>query len=153
MSDFNQIILIGHLCFKPDLSYTPKGTAYAKTRIAANYTAVKADGSKFDDTLFIDLVAWAKLAETISTYLDKGSRVMIQGRLRLEKWQTKDGQARSKHLIQISKCIFLSKSNEAKIDAIDEARNDPGQEPKPPEGTPPISDSQDEPPIGEEIPF
>jgi single-strand DNA-binding protein len=120
MSDYNQVILIGHLCFKPDLSYTPTGTAYAKTRIATNFTALKKDGKKYDDTMFIDCVAWAKLAETIASHLDKGSRVMIQGRIKYDKWTTKDGQARSKHAVQVSKVIFLGKSDIQKIDEIDE---------------------------------
>ena len=149
MSDYNQVILIGHLCFKPDLSYTPTGTAYAKTRIATNYTAIKKDGTKFEDSMFIDIVAWAKTAEVIALHLDKGSRVMIQGRLKYDKWTTKDGQSRSKHVVQVSKVIFLQKSNEQKIEEMEERAED--MSPKPPEGQPPMED--DQPVKDEEIPF
>jgi len=79
MSDFNQIQLIGHLCYDPDLSVTPKGTAVSKMRIAVNYDSKNKDGNKVEEVLFIDVTCWTKLAEVVTQFCKKGSRVFIIG--------------------------------------------------------------------------
>lgn len=92
-ADFNKVILIGNLTAAPELRYTPNGTAVADLRLAVNHRYTS-QGERHEEALFITAVVWAKQAEACAEYLDKGSKVLVEGRLRLRQWE-KDGQKRS----------------------------------------------------------
>lgn len=83
MSDFNQITLIGNLVKDPELTYTENGVAKATLRIANN-TKLKS-GEK--ETIFINVICFNGLAENVSQYLTKGSRVLVSGRYRQRIWE------------------------------------------------------------------
>jgi single-strand DNA-binding protein len=77
---YNKIILIGNLTKDPELRYTPQGTPVASFRIAVNHKYKQADEIK-QETMFIDNVVFGRQAETCSKYLNKGSAVLVEGRL------------------------------------------------------------------------
>ncbi len=62
---------------------------------------------------FIDVVVWARQAETCSQYLKKGSGVFVEGRLKLDTWETSEGQKRSKHRVVAERVQFLPRSSGA----------------------------------------
>ena len=96
MSNFNKVILMGRLTRKPELRYTPKGTAVTDVGVATN--RVRNDpqsGERHEETTFVDVTFWGRQAETVCQYLDMGRPVFIEGRLSLDTWE-KDGQKRSK---------------------------------------------------------
>ena len=90
MSDTNVVILSGNLVHDPELKYTEGGKAYTRFRMASN----RKYGEK-EESLFIDVTAWEKLAENFCQYHGKGSHPTVTGRLQESKWETKDGQKRS----------------------------------------------------------
>ncbi len=77
MPSLNKALLIGNLTRDPDLRYTGAGTAVANLRLAVNRTFT-VQGEKREDTLFIDVVAWGKQAETCAEYLAKGSAILVE---------------------------------------------------------------------------
>ncbi len=95
MVTLNRVYLIGNLTRKPDLRYTPSGTAVADLRLAVNRNYQTATGEKRQETCFVTVVAWGKQAEAVSEHLDKGRPVLIEGRLQTREWETRDGQKRS----------------------------------------------------------
>ena len=122
-------------------------------RIAVNEAWLDKDGNEVKDTLFIDVTVWKKQAETCAKFLDKGSRCLVHGRLKYNKWETQDGVKRSKHLIIARQVVFLGKSSQEKIDEQDESKQSPQNTPN---GTPPVEADQPESapgPKDEEIPF
>jgi single-strand DNA-binding protein len=82
----NKITLIGHLGRDPEMSYTPNGLAVTKFSIAINRYAKSQSGERQDETDWYNIVAFNKLAETCNTYLRKGSKVYIEGRLAQRKY-------------------------------------------------------------------
>ena len=91
MPSYNKVILVGNLTKDPELKYTQSGTAVANICLAMS--------RKYKDkeeVCFVDVAAWGKMAETISQYLQKGSPLLVEGRLQLDRWETQDGQKRSK---------------------------------------------------------
>lgn len=104
---YNKIILIGNLTKDPELRYTPQGTPVATLRLAVNHRYKQADEMK-QDTLFIDNVVFGKQAETCSKYLNKGSSVLIEGRLQERKWES-NGQQKSKFEVVAQSVRFLSR--------------------------------------------
>ncbi len=95
MASFNRVILVGNVTRDIELKYTGGGTAVTDVGLAVNDRRKTATGEWVDETTFIDVTLWGRTAEVASEYLSKGSPVLIEGRLKLDTWET-DGQKRSK---------------------------------------------------------
>lgn len=95
MASFNRVILLGNITRDLELRYTPSGTAVTELGLAVNDRRKDASGNWVDETTFVDVTLWARTAEVACEYLSKGSPVLIEGRLKLDTWET-DGQKRSK---------------------------------------------------------
>ena len=109
MANFNKVILVGNLTKDPEVRYTPSNVAVATFSLAVNTTIGKdADGNLKIETLFIDVTAFNKTAETIDKYCKKGSPLLIEGRLRLRIWEDKDGNKHSKHEVVLERMQLLS---------------------------------------------
>ena len=108
MSDLNEVVISGRLTRDSELRYTPSGTAVTDVVIASNRIWSK-DGEKQEETAFVDVTIWGKQAESLHTYLSKGRHLMIVGRLKLNKWETEEGDKRSK-LTMVAEKINLTPS-------------------------------------------
>jgi single-strand DNA-binding protein len=95
MASFNRVILVGNVTRDIDLKYTGNGTAVTDMGLAVNDRRKSATGEWVDETTFVDVTLWGRTAEVASEYLSKGSPVLVEGRLKLDTWET-DGQKRSK---------------------------------------------------------
>jgi single-strand DNA-binding protein len=104
---YNKIILIGNLTKDPELRYTPQGTPVTTLRLAVNHRFKQGDEMK-QDTMFIDNVVFGKQAETCSKFLNKGSSVLVEGRLQERRWES-NGQQKSKFEVIAQSVRFLSK--------------------------------------------
>lgn len=91
----NKIMLIGNLGRDPDLSYTPSGKAIAKFSLAVSRRRRDESGEQREETTWFNIVAWERLAETCNTYLHKGSKAYIEGRMTSRKYTDKDGIERT----------------------------------------------------------
>ncbi|KKK86384.1 hypothetical protein LCGC14_2763790 [marine sediment metagenome] len=107
MSNFNKVILIGNLTREPQLSYLPSQTAVVEFGLAINRNWKSRDGEDKSETCFVDCRAFAKTAENINKYLEKGSSVLVEGRLTFDSWKAKDGTKSSKHRITVENIQFL----------------------------------------------
>jgi single-strand DNA-binding protein len=109
---FNKVILIGNLTRDPELRYTPQGTSVCNFGIAVNRRYKQGDEVK-DEVTFINVVVFGKQADTCGQYLNKGSAVLIEGRLQERRWETEEGQKRSRHEVVAQNVRFLSKKQGA----------------------------------------
>lgn len=112
---FNKVIFLGNITRDIELRYLPNGTAIAVLGIASNRKIKKQDGSLVDDTCFIDVKIFGKIAEVVNQYLQKGSRLMVEGRLSYETWTDQNGAKKSKHLIIGESINFIDKKEQEKI--------------------------------------
>jgi single-strand DNA-binding protein len=94
-SSFNRVILMGNLTRSPELKHLQSGVAVLEAGLAINEKYKDKSGNYVDDVVFVDVTLWGRSAEVCAEYCDKGSAVMIEGRLKLQQWE-KDGQKRSK---------------------------------------------------------
>lgn len=95
MASFNRVILMGNLTRDVEVKYLQSGTAVAEVGLAVNDRRKNAQGEWIEETTFVDVTLWSRTAEIAAEYLGKGSPVLIEGRLKLDTWET-DGQKRSK---------------------------------------------------------
>ena len=87
----NKVILIGNLGADPELRYTPSGTAVATLSVATNRRWKDREGMMQDETEWHRVIVWAQSAEFCGTYLSKGSKIYVEGRLQTRKWQDQSG--------------------------------------------------------------
>ncbi|ASJ22168.1 single-stranded DNA-binding protein [Brachyspira hampsonii] len=110
-TDFNSVTLIGRLTADPVSKYLPSGSAVAEFSIANNYYVSSKNATEVN---YFDVVAFGKMAETVSKYLTKGKQVAVMGTLRQERWQDKDtNTARSKVRIIMQSMQMLGTSANA----------------------------------------
>jgi len=95
MASFNRVILLGNLTRDVEVKYLQSGMAVAEVGLAVNDKRKNAQGEWIEETTFVDVTMWARTAEVAAEYLGKGSPVLIEGRLKLDTWET-EGQKRSK---------------------------------------------------------
>ncbi|MFN3151228.1 single-stranded DNA-binding protein [Bremerella sp.] len=96
MASFNRVILVGNLTRDIEVRYVSNGgLAVTELGLAVNDRRKNQSGEWVDETTFVDVTLWGRTAEIASEYLSKGSSVLIEGRLKLDTWET-DGQKRSK---------------------------------------------------------
>jgi len=104
----NRAIITGHLCFNPDLKTLTSGRTVTTLRVAVDDREKDAAGIWQDRPSFVDVVVWGAQAESCCTYLTKGSAVAVDGHLRQEQWQGKDGTQRSALKVVAERVLFLS---------------------------------------------
>ena len=103
----NKVILIGNLTKNINLKYLTTGVAVGESSMAINQVYKKQDGTKVQDTCFIDIVMYGRSAEISNQYLKKGSKLCIEGKLNFQQWSDQYGNKRSKHIVSVEKVEFL----------------------------------------------
>lgn len=88
-----KITVVGNMVNDPVLRFTNSGMAVCDFTVADNY---KSNKDAEDQVSFIEVTLWGTLAENFSESLHKGQRVIVEGRLQQQNWETDDGQKRSK---------------------------------------------------------
>jgi len=95
MASFNRVILLGNTTRDIEVKYLQSGMAVTEIGLAVNDRRKGQNGEWIEETTFVDITLWGRTAEVAGEYLTKGSPVLIEGRLKLDQWET-DGQKRSK---------------------------------------------------------
>jgi single-strand DNA-binding protein len=138
----NKVMLIGNLGRDPELKATPSGTQVSTFSIATNRKWKDKNGEWQEDTQWHNVVAWGQQAEFIATYLKKGSRLFVEGRLTHRSWE---GQDKQKHYI-----TEVVMENMVPLDAPPEGARGGKRDPIPPPPEPPEAGG---PTDGEDVPF
>ena len=106
MASLNRVLLMGNLTRDIEVKYTANNTAVANIGLAVNRRYRSGDEYR-EETTFVDCEAWGRTAETMGKYLSKGRPVFIEGRLKLDEWQDKDGNRRTKLVTVVENFQFI----------------------------------------------
>ncbi len=109
----NKVFLMGNLTRDVELKYTPSNQPVATFGLAMNRRYRTKDGEDREETTFVDCEAWARTAEVMNQYLAKGRPVFIEGRLKLDQWQDKEGNKRSKLRVVVENFQFVDSRGSA----------------------------------------
>ncbi len=122
MANLNRVFLIGRLVADPQLSHTNSGTPFTRFRIAVNNPYRDRNGNWQDETLFIDVVLWGDAADRAVSRFNKGTRVLVEGRLRQSNWETEEGERRSRIEVRADRVVGLDPRREQNesIEEIDD---------------------------------
>ena len=94
--NFNKAIIVGNLVANPEIKTTPSGNKVASIRVATNRIWKDSSGKRQQTTEYHDIILWGRLAEIASQFLQKGSLVLVEGRLRTRSWEDQSGIKRYK---------------------------------------------------------
>jgi len=128
MASVNRVIVMGHLTRDPELCYAPGGSAVAGFGLGINRRFRDRDGLPNEEVTFVEIVTWGKQAETCGEYLAKGRLVLIEGRLRQERWKTAEGEARSALTVVAERVQFLSNGRPPAAEAEADGASGPESE-------------------------
>jgi len=103
----NKVQLIGNLGNKPEVRTTDAGKKIARFSIATNEIYKDSNGEKITETQWHNLVAWGKVADIAEKYLDKGSEVVIEGKLINRNYNGKDGNKKFITEVQVNEMLLL----------------------------------------------
>jgi single stranded DNA-binding protein len=112
-----QITIVGNLVDDPELRFTPNGQAVAKFRIASTprYRDQQSGEWKDGESLFLTCNVWRQAAENVAESLQRGMRVIVQGRLRQRSYETREGEKRTVYEIEADEVGPSLKNATAKV--------------------------------------
>lgn len=125
MANVNKVILIGNVTRDIELKHTTKGTAVASASLALNRSYKTEQGEKHEETTFVDVEFWGRVAEVVSEYVKKGSPLYVEGRLKQETWEDKESGGKRQRIKVVAENIQLlgSRSGQKKSESVEsEAR-------------------------------
>jgi single-strand DNA-binding protein len=112
MADLNKVFLIGRLTHDPELRYTPNGTAVSDLKLATSRKYATREGDTREETLYIVVTVWNRQAENCCQFLKKGRAVHVEGYLKEETWETREGEKRSKIKVEAERVQFLDRRDD-----------------------------------------
>lgn len=112
MANFNKVIVAANLVSDPELKSVGDSNV-VRFRVAINRKFTTKSGEKKEESTYIDCEMWGPRATIISEYLGKGDPILIEGHLKQENWDTKDGEKRSKIIVSIQDFEFMSAKKSA----------------------------------------
>lgn len=111
MANLNKVFLIGRLTRDPQQRFLPSGQSLVEFGLAVNRTYT-VNGEKREETTFADIDAWGQQGDLIHKYVKRGNPIFVEGRLKLDSWQTKEGEKRSRMRIVLERFQFLGQGGD-----------------------------------------
>ena len=111
----NKVFLMGNMVRDVEVRHTPSNNAVAQFTIAINRKFRGKDGQMNEEKTFVDCEAWGKMAETIGKFFPKGKKIMVEGRLKLDQWEDKNGGKRSKLKVVVELFYFADDRREDSV--------------------------------------
>ena len=108
MANYNHIVVMGHLTRDPELKTFDNGGSIANFGIAMNERWTDRETGEVQERVdFVDIEASNNHAENIMQYFQKGKPILVEGKLRQQRWEDADGNSRSKHVIRLFSWRFV----------------------------------------------
>jgi single-strand DNA-binding protein len=144
MVSLNKVMIMGNLGKDPEMRYMADGTAMTKFSVAANRNYTTPDGERREETEWFNVVAWRKLAEQCSQFLQKGRRVYVEGRLQTRSWEDQERPGQKHYMTEVvaERVLFLDRAGAGGGDEREYGSREYGA---PPESSPPDMTPEDIP--------
>jgi single-strand DNA-binding protein len=109
LANINKVLISGRLTRDAEVRYTPAGSPVCTLPVAANRRFKGHDGEWKNDTTYVNVVAWDKLAERSGQMAKKGAAVLVEGRLQSRSFETAEGARRSVIEVRAERIQFLDR--------------------------------------------
>jgi len=112
MASLNKVLLIGNLTRDPDVRMMSNGRPVCNFGLALNRSYKDAEGNRKEETTFVDVESFGPRAEAIGRFFTKGRAIFIEGRLKLDQWESKEGEKRSALRVVLDSFEFVDTKQE-----------------------------------------
>ena len=121
MANFNKVIVAANLVSDPELK-TVGDSNVVRFRVAINRKFTTKSGEKKEESTYIDCEMWGARSSVIAEYLTKGDPILLEGHLKQENWESKDGEKRSKIIVSVEDFEFMSNKKNGDIKPASEKK-------------------------------
>ena len=159
MASLNKVLLIGNLTRDPDVRVMTNGRPVCNFGLALNRSYKDAEGNRKEEVTFVDVECFGPRAEAVGRFFTKGRAIFVEGRLKLDQWESKEGEKRSALRVVLDNFEFV----DSKQDAAPSQGAKPYEAPKdsPTTETPVSTDTEtpssasteSDPELEEDVPF
>lgn len=118
-NSLNEVKILGNVTVDPEVKQTPNGQFVASFGVATNRTWKDSSGAKSEATEFHSVVIWGKLAEIVQSYVSKGKKIFVSGRIQTRSWEDQSGTKRYKTEIIGDNLILLGNPGGSKDESFD----------------------------------
>ncbi len=159
MASLNKVLLIGNLTRDPEVRMLPSGRSVCKFGLAMNRNFKDAEGNRREETTFVDVESFGPRGEALARFFTKGKPIFVEGRLKLDQWESQTGEKRSRLLVELDNWEFVGSRQDSYDNQPPQQSQDVPQEQSVPtqeaadsipEGEPQASADPD---LNEDVPF
>ncbi len=112
MASLNKVLLIGNLTRDPEVRMLPSGRPVCKFGLAVNRNFKDAEGNRREETTFVDVESFGPRGEALARFFSKGKPIFVEGRLKLDQWESQTGEKRSKLLVVLDNWQFVGSKHD-----------------------------------------
>jgi single-strand DNA-binding protein len=142
MASLNKVLLIGNLTRDPEVRMMSSGRPVCNFGLALNRSYKDADGNKKEEVTFVDVECFGPRAEAVGRFFSKGRPIFVEGRLKLDQWESKEGEKRSAIRVVLDNFEF-----------VDAGRNEANSNNNQSFSTPPASHTEKSPEVNKQNPI
>jgi single-strand DNA-binding protein len=151
MASLNKVMLIGNLTRDPEVRMMTSGRPVCNFGLAMNRSYKDSEGNRKEEVTFVDIECFGPRAEAVARFFTKGRPIFVEGRLKLDQWESKEGEKRSALRVVLDNFEFVDSGKQESSSPESyhvEAKTSPTTSPTSP--TPPTSNDVD---LDEDVPF
>jgi single-strand DNA-binding protein len=157
MASLNKVLLIGNLTRDPDVKMLSSGRPVCNFGLALNRSYKDGEGNRKEEVTFVDVECYGPRAEAVGRFFTKGRSIFVEGRLKLDQWESKEGEKRSAIRVVLDNFEFVdSKQESAGMSERQPSANIATKSDATTDSTVPDSPSSDvksDPDLDEDVPF
>ena len=153
MASLNKVLLIGNLTRDPEVRMMSNGRPVCNFGLALNRSYKDSDGNRKDETTFVDVECFGPRAEAVGRFFSKGRSIFVEGRLKLDQWESKEGEKRSALRVVLDNFEFVDSKQDGPRAAVRSSDNTNASQTDKKVSAPPQKESRNDPDLDEDVPF
>ena len=153
MASLNKVLLIGNLTRDPEVRMMSNGRPVCNFGLALNRSYKDSDGNRKDETTFVDVECFGPRAEAVGRFFSKGRSIFVEGRLKLDQWESKEGEKRSALRVVLDNFEFVDSKQDGPGAAVRSSDNTNASQTDKKVSAPPQKESRNDPDLDEDVPF
>ena len=156
MASLNKVLLIGNLTRDPDVRMLSNGRPVCNFGLALNRNYKDAEGNRKEEVTFVDVECYGPRAEAVGRFFTKGRSIFVEGRLKLDQWESKEGEKRSAIRVVLDNFEFVDSKQDGQS-SVDRQSLSPNNSSPAPQSVPEVSNENSvpssDPDLDEDVPF
>jgi single-strand DNA-binding protein len=152
MASLNRVLLIGNLTRDPEVRMMSSGRPVCNFGLAMNRSYKDSEGNRKEETTFVDVECFGPRAEAVARFFSKGRPIFVEGRLKLDQWESKEGEKRSALRVVLDNFEFVDSGKSDQSSHEITSPSSPSTPPPPP-SSPPNEPTKDDIDLDEDVPF